>query len=144
MDDAFKAILDSLPPKPARSKLEPFTELIQELRKRDRSYQEIADILRDRCGISVGTHTVYNFVRVRAAARKKARSARLAVESLPVPETSATAETSSPDAVKDDVVWQRIQALKQRFASREGTGKKEFEYNENEPLQLVSDPRTKQ
>jgi len=62
----FQAILDSIPPKkPTRSKLEPYAELINELRKRGRSYREIAQILRDRCELSVGVHTLYNFVRVR-------------------------------------------------------------------------------
>ncbi|MGI8742333.1 MAG: hypothetical protein ACR2NN_07125 [Bryobacteraceae bacterium] len=70
MEEAFQAILDSLPPKPARSKLEPYAELIRELRKRGRSYREIASILGDRCGLTAGTHTVYNFVQVRSSQSK--------------------------------------------------------------------------
>ena len=65
MDEALQAILDSLPPKPGRSKLEPYSEFIRELRRRGRSYQEIAQILRDRCGVTTAVHSVYNFVRVR-------------------------------------------------------------------------------
>lgn len=65
-NDDIQAILDKLPPKPPRSKLEPYAELIQELRKRGRSYREIAGILTACCGLSTGTHTVYNFVRMRA------------------------------------------------------------------------------
>ena len=65
MDAKFQAILDSLPPKAPRSKLEPFTELIAELRKRERSYRQIADLLKERCGLSVGVHTLYSFVRTR-------------------------------------------------------------------------------
>jgi len=64
-NDDIQAILDRLPPKPPRSKLEPYAELIQELRKRGRSYREIASILTACCGVSAGTHTVYNFVRMR-------------------------------------------------------------------------------
>ena len=44
-NDDLQAILDRLPPKPPRSKLEPYAELIQELRKRGRSYRDIAGIL---------------------------------------------------------------------------------------------------
>ena len=73
MDEVLQAILDSLPPKPPRSKLEPYVELIQELRRRGRSYREIAGILANRCGVNAGTHTVYNFVRVRASAQKRKR-----------------------------------------------------------------------
>lgn len=65
MDAKFQAILDSLPPKAPRSKLEPFAELIAELRKRERSYRQIADLLKERCGLSVGVHTLYSFVRTR-------------------------------------------------------------------------------
>jgi hypothetical protein len=63
-NDDIQAVLDKLPPKPPRSKLEPYAELIQELRKRGRSYREIAAILKACCGVSTGTHTVYNFVRM--------------------------------------------------------------------------------
>ncbi|HEY4087981.1 MAG TPA: hypothetical protein VGM43_18700 [Bryobacteraceae bacterium] len=62
MDGKFNTILDSLPPKPPASKLEPYAELIGELRKRDRSYREIAGILKQRCGLSVGLNTLYRFV----------------------------------------------------------------------------------
>jgi hypothetical protein len=65
-NDDIQAILDRLPPKPPRSKLEPYAELIQELRKRGRSYRDIAGILAACCGVSAGAHTVYNFVRTRA------------------------------------------------------------------------------
>ena len=64
-NDDMQGILDRLPSKPPRSKLERYAELIQELRKRGRSYREIAGILTDCCGVSAGTHTVYNFLRTR-------------------------------------------------------------------------------
>jgi len=65
MDTKFQAILDSLPPKLPRSKLEPYADLIRELRKRERSYREIAGLLKERCGLNVGVHTLYSFVRTR-------------------------------------------------------------------------------
>ena len=65
-NDDIQAILDKLPPKPPRSKLEPYAELIHELRRRGRSYCEIAGTLTGCCGVTAGTHTVYNFVRMRA------------------------------------------------------------------------------
>lgn len=66
-NDGLQAILDRLPPKPPRSKLEPYTELIHELRQRGRSYRDIAGILTACCGVNAGTHTVYNFVRTHTA-----------------------------------------------------------------------------
>lgn len=38
------------------------------MRKRGRSYREIAGILTDCCGVGTGTHTVYNFMRTRTLA----------------------------------------------------------------------------
>jgi hypothetical protein len=72
MENAFQAILDSLPPRPWRSKLEPYAALIRALRTRGRSYREIVTILRDQCGLRVAVHTVYHFVR----AREQKRGAR--------------------------------------------------------------------
>src|ERR1700677_2096124 len=114
MDNAFQAILDSLPPKPPRSKLEPYAELIHELRKRGRSYREIAGILATRCGVSAGTHTVYNFVRVRAPAQKKAKAARAVAErSRQTPAAAVPVETATaPPTNQDEEVWRRIQAVK--------------------------------
>src|ERR1700684_1150389 len=139
MDNAFQAILDSLPPKPPRSKLEPYAELIQELRKRGRSYREIAGILTNRCGVSAGTHTVFNFVRVRAQAPKKAKPPRAGAErSSQTPASSAPVETANTSpAARDEEVWQRIQALKQRNPQRNEVEKKVFVFDETKPLQLI-------
>jgi hypothetical protein len=64
-NDDLQVILDRLPPKPPRSKLEPYSELIQELRQRGRSYRDISGILATCCGVTAAAHTVYNFVRNR-------------------------------------------------------------------------------
>jgi hypothetical protein len=119
--------------------------LIQELRKRGRSYREIAGILANRCGVTAGTHTVYNFVRVRAEAPKKAKSARAGAErSSPTPATSVPGTTATaPPTDGNDEVWQRIQALKRRSPRRDGVEKKEFEFDENKPLELISDSQPK-
>jgi hypothetical protein len=136
MDERFQAILDSLPPKPARSKLEPYAELIHELRRRGRSYREIADILADRCGVRVGVHTLYNFVRVRTVASKKSTSKPAkATAAGAVPQPVAAVTTASTDAD----VRQRIQALKERPATaRAKSAGKVFHYDENVPLTVKS------
>jgi len=45
MDAKFKEILDGLPDKRPRSRLEPYRELISGLRRRGRTYRDIAHIL---------------------------------------------------------------------------------------------------
>ena len=69
MDERFQAILDSLPPKPPRSRLEPYWELIREMRRRGRTYREIAQVLSDKCQVVVATSTIHDFVQVRSRNR---------------------------------------------------------------------------
>ena len=42
-----------LPPKPPRSKLEPHRELIRELRRKGRTYREVARLFHERLGLYV-------------------------------------------------------------------------------------------
>jgi hypothetical protein len=55
--------------KPFQSKLEPFADLIRDLRRRRKSYREIAEILRDEHGIVADRTTVWSFVKVRSKHR---------------------------------------------------------------------------
>jgi hypothetical protein len=52
MDEKFQIILSSLPKKPPRSRLEPYREFIDELRQLGRTYQEIAQILTEKCQVA--------------------------------------------------------------------------------------------
>jgi hypothetical protein len=134
MDETFQAILDSLPPKPPRSRLEQYAELIHELRRRGRSYREIAAILADRCGVRVGVHTVYNFVRVRTPALKKVSKAAKSPTGAASRPSHAATPVAAPEG-QDGEVWQRIQALKQRpVSAHTKTAEKVFHYDENAPL----------
>jgi hypothetical protein len=119
--------LTSLPPKPPRSKLEPHRELIRELRRKGRTYRDIARILGDRVGLSVTFSTIHSFIKVRAKHRKQVQ---YELPPLIAPETipSNTAE--------------RIAALKTR-PSVKTEKPAPFEFQENEPLTLISGGETK-
>ena len=138
MNETFQAILDTLPPKPARSRLEPYAELIHELRRRGRSYREITAILADRCDVRVGVHTLYNFVRVRTRPSKKTnRSAKTAAPG-PGPAVTPTPDVVATSGNGGNDVWQRIQALKDRSVSAGAqSGGKVFHYDENIPLTVT-------
>jgi hypothetical protein len=71
MDDKFQDILDSLSEKPPRSRLQPYGELIDELRRRGRTYRDIAGILAEKCQLQVSVSTVHDFVRVRSRTTRK-------------------------------------------------------------------------
>ncbi len=53
MEPAHQTILESLPEKQYRSKLEPHRELIRELRRKGRTYREVAQLFRERLGLYV-------------------------------------------------------------------------------------------
>src|SRR5688572_15854066 len=69
MDDRFQEILDGMPEKTPRSTLEPYRELISELRRRGRTYREIAHILADKFRLRVAASTIYRFVRKQTVTR---------------------------------------------------------------------------
>jgi hypothetical protein len=71
MDDKFKAILESIPKKRERSKLEPFTELIKQLRRRGHTYREIARILAEKCNMVVASSTLFRFAATLAREERK-------------------------------------------------------------------------
>jgi hypothetical protein len=132
MENAHQAILDSLPLRRRRSKLEPYAALIRALRARGRSYREIVTILRERCGLRVALHTVYHFARApkhHANRRPRGQTSGL------VRRASAARASPSPEGSED--LWARIAAVKRR-APPPGEPKA-FVYDEDEPLQLMTD-----
>jgi hypothetical protein len=138
MKKDLQAILDRLPPRRRRSKLEPYAALIRALRARGRSYREIVAILHDSCGLHVALHTVYHFVRAHEQ-KKSARRRSRRRPSEPVRRASGAGALSSPlspDGSED--VWTRLAAVKQR-APASAAEPKAFAYDENEPLQLIGD-----
>ncbi len=75
----FDDILNNLPEKSPRSRLEPYRELIDELRRRGRTLREIAAILAEKCGVTVTHAGVHHFLRQQAMAAGKAPTRRLSV-----------------------------------------------------------------
>ena len=151
MDAKFEAILNSLPAKEPRSLLEPYSELITEMRKRGRTYREIAHVLKKDCGLKVGTSTVNDFVLARrksTAKRSVSISRTIAtkknIEGLigTYKDTEARRGTARPrKALK--VIARTIKELKDR-PLKTSTKKVLFEYNPDEPLRLQRNQRTKE
>ena len=147
MDAKFEAILNNLPFKEPRSRLEPYGELITEMRKRGLSYREIAQVLAKTCDLQVGTSTVNDFVLSRK--RSKSRSSVAATASRAV--SKKRAEVASKKLRSDDVeqrgtppkgqegILRKFQELKNRTVQKPAK-KPLFAYNPDEPLRL---PRKK-
>lgn len=122
MEPALYTILESLPEKSYRSKLEPHRELIRELRRKGRTYRDIARIFRELLSLSVTPSTIHSFVKVRAKHRKRTQF------ELPPLESTTTTESSIPD---------RLAALKAKPTAREAK-RTRFVFRENEPLTLTT------
>jgi IS30 family transposase len=134
MDERFQAILDNLPPKPPRSRLEPYWDLIRELRRRGRTYRDIAQLLAEKFEVAVSPSTVHDFVRVRTRRRQRPPQ----VESIAG--DAVASETPPPrmdgNAVTATEISERIEAVRQRPAP-EKASRRRFEYDESAPLKLV-------
>ncbi len=151
MDPKFDAILNNLPAKQLRSRLEPYSDLITEMRKRGRTYREIAHVLKKACGLKVGTSTVNDFV----LARSKSK-AKLSLSTLRTTATKKNMEgltgtykdtkdhksTGKPQKAPEGIA-RTIKELKDRPLKTHAK-KLLFEYNPDEPLRLHRNQRTKE
>jgi hypothetical protein len=152
MDPKFQAILDDLPAKNPRSRLEPYSELIVEMRKRGRSYREITRVLKQSCGLRVGTSTINDFVLARAKSTKKRTTAatrelvgtgndyntlistyknRKNLQGTGSTQKALEDVRRNPKVVKDQPPTTRKKKLL-------------FEYNPDEPLRLQRNQKTKE
>ena len=111
--------IDVLPRKAPRSKLKPHRDLIRELRRRGRTYREVAHIFQERLGLSVAPSTLHSFIKVRARGRK------LVQFELPSAEGMSTPSPAS----------NRIAALKAKPVGQRSPDRR-FVFRENEPLTL--------
>ena len=92
--------------KPFQSKLTPFYEVIQRLRKKHTPYPEIAKRLHDEHGLKVSPSTIFEFVKVRAR--------RSGVFALPEVPTAAPIPAPSPTTNREDRTTPQTQAKKAR------------------------------
>jgi len=144
-DDKIRDIVASLPEKPSRSRLEPYRQLIAELRRLGRTYREIAHILGEKCQLQVSAVAVHNFVRLHLR-RKRNPAKREAPRSFERPQIRTPVVTereananirkrSENPAVPDVEVRRRIEELKRRPVEVQEPPVL-FHYNPDEPWHL--------
>jgi IS30 family transposase len=141
MDDKVTEILDNLPPKPPRSRLDAHRELIEEMRRRGRTYKEIARVLAETCQVKSSPSNIYYFVRLRAQEAKRARSQR-AEQNVAEPHASNKV-ASAPSTIRSTAPHGNLQDIAQRIAAVRSrklpdpppTG---FTFDPNEPLRLIN------
>jgi hypothetical protein len=138
MDDRFQDILDGIPEKPPRSSLEPYRELINELRQRGRTYRDIAHILAEKCQLRAAASTVYRFLSKRNVVRAESPMRRIPRPATAI--TRAATKTIPQERLPDNEVRQRLAALKLKPAPARSSPEL-FRYDPNEPLQLPTKDR---
>jgi len=139
MDHKLQNILDGLPEMAPRSYLDPYREFVGELRRRGRTYREIARILADECQIRPSVSTVYRCLHSRIRTNPQSRnrqSPRLPEMTrqspLPLTEDKSGSKKAPPES---DEIRKRIAALKQRPMTIQQEPKR-FHFDPNEPLHI--------
>jgi IS30 family transposase len=131
MDPNISKLLDEIPEKPPRSKLELHADVITALRQKRRTYREIAEFFREHLAITVAPSTIHDFVRVRRRRGKR----NVASSSEPNRASSPRLATVSP--IEDDR-QRKIAALTRQPSVKEPQPL--FTYEEDKPLKLRRKP----
>lgn len=136
MDPIISKLLDEIPEKPPRSKLEVHADVIATLRQKRRTYCEIAEFFREHLAITVSPSTIHDFVRIRR------RRGKRNVASGNQPKTSSPKDVASPpvkDTSPNNADVQRTIAAAKRRTPVEPP-ELIFDYDPNEPLKLRRKP----
>jgi IS30 family transposase len=132
----LEAILDGLPAQPPRSRLDPYAELIDEMRRRNWTYRGIAQILAEKCNVKVSPSNIHHFLKLRQA-KASHEPASKRTQTL-TPETNARVSLQrEPDGLaggkrESHDVRDRIDALKRRSAPPD-KNPRSFEFDAAEP-----------
>ena len=132
MSDLVRQILAELPDRAERSSLEPYQELIQEMRRRGYSYREVSRLLEERCSVKISHAAIHNFVRRR----------RQVPAAEPPPSRSQSAgrergrEDGGSSGVDQSYIRERIAALKRRVVPSAAAEDVGFRFDPDQPLRL--------
>ena len=139
MEEQFQRILSKAAEKSGRprSRLEPYGELIEQLRERGLTYRDISAILTKELQIPVPKSTVNDFVRVQArerknAARRLSRRASAAEPAVLLPSLPHSTQSPSYNEIR-----QKIADLKAKKPAVE-PAPNGFHYDPDEPLRLIN------
>jgi IS30 family transposase len=135
LDPRINKLLEEIPEKAPRSKLELHADVISALRRKRLTYREIAQFFQDHLAIAVAPSTIHDFVRVRRR-RGKRYDVSTGEQSDVKPNGFSTPALKNIPA--DDDVQQRIASLKQRTPAE--APQPVFSYEEDEPLKLRRNP----
>jgi hypothetical protein len=136
MERRFEDIMSSVSAKLGRSRLEPYGDLVNELRSQGFTCRDIATLLAEKCQFRTSKTAVNNFVR---AQRRKRRNAARTVShrvAVKTPVCSKLTAAHPTQGLTEDEVRPRIAKLKARKPVA-GPASDDFHYDPDEPLRLI-------
>ena len=139
MDQDFQKLIDSLPPRPHRSVLGQYEELIRVMRTQGWTYRAVAKFLFETCGLRVSPSNIHHFVKAQSRKegnREQQQRSSKQIQILPIVECGVVMKAE---------LYERISALKNQAPQRDAPERK-FEFDPDEPLRLnkVADAPHKQ
>jgi hypothetical protein len=145
MDERVRKLLDAIPERPPRSKLEPHAEVIRELRKKRRTYQEIAAFFKEHLQVPVAPSTLHEFVKSRArqARKRTVEIPELAVSravEFEVGKPLQTAPSPASPLVRPDI-RETIRAVREQPVTRKE--QPSFQFNAHEQAGWTPKPEEK-
>lgn len=146
MDETVRKLLDNIPERPPRSKLEPHAEVIRELRRKRRTYQEIAAFFREHLAVSVAPSTLHDFVKTRARKTRNRGSETPAGAGFRPPEFQAgnpvdIAPVPASPPIRPDL-HEQIRTVREQPAAM-SQEQNPFQFDVHEPFTLHPKPREK-
>jgi hypothetical protein len=142
MERRAQDFLNGVPEKPLPSKLQPHYDLIRGLRRKRRTYREIAKILRDSFQVVAAPSTIFAFLKVRSRYTDQQRFEVALPPQFADPNESCTID-SAPHPTQSQL-YAHYEALKRRKRTPPPPPPKPaFHYEEGEPLRLISDSTKK-
>ena len=142
MEDKIQNILNKVTKKSGRSRLEPYGELIDELRARGLTCRDISDILTEELQFHVPKSTVNDFVRGRARRRRNAAGQISRRVAIPTPVVLKAPTLHAGHGPSDDEVQRRIAAVKARKPATTPSDNGFF-FDPSEPLRLIDPGKRK-
>jgi hypothetical protein len=131
LDEAqIQALLQDLPERAIRSGLEPYRELILELRRRSFSYRQIAKVLVERCGFEISHSAIHDFIRKHGAAPPSVKHS-----GSEEPPAASVPRTDPQRRGADPAIRERIEALKRQKPASE-VEEAGFRFDPAKPLHL--------
>lgn len=128
MKKRLKEILNSLPQQPPRSRLEPYSELIEALLAKNWTYRGISRVLAEKCGIRVSPSNLHYFVKHHLRALTEVGEKCSAMRSFP--------NGAGPNAYPDPV--SKVSKRTDERQSRDTSHHEDvFEFDPTVPLRLT-------